>query len=123
MQLGRIEIAGLRLFGYIGVNEQEKVKGQIYVVELTASVDMEKAQKSDNIEDTVSYSGIIKLLKELFEKSRYNLLETMARVIIDEVFSSFNEVLGVTVKIKKPNAPIGADFSYVAVELFAERQK
>lgn len=50
----RILIRGLRLFGYHGVNPEEKIQGQRFEIDADLYVNLAKACHSDRVEDTVS---------------------------------------------------------------------
>ena len=52
----RILIRGLRLFGYHGVNPEEKIQGQRFEIDADLYVNLAKACHSDRVEDTVSYA-------------------------------------------------------------------
>ena len=56
----RILIRGLRLFGYHGVNPEEKIQGQRFEIDADLYVNLAKACHSDRVEDTVSYAKVIK---------------------------------------------------------------
>ena len=119
--MDKIIIRGLRLFAYHGVNEEEKINGQEFVIDLTATLDLSKPCVSDDLNDTVSYAKIIKTVRSVFTGEKYDLIEKCAGVIADAVLDGYPEIDGVTVKVMKPDAPISADFGYVAVEITRTR--
>lgn len=112
----KIIIKGLKLFAYHGVNPEEKVDGQNFVLDITAELDVKKAQLSDNVDHTVSYAKIIKTVKTVFTEKSYNLIETAANKVGVAIMQEYPKLRSVTVLLKKPEAPINADFEYVAVE-------
>lgn len=112
----KIIIKGLKLFAYHGVNPEEKVDGQNFVLDITAELDVKKAQLSDNVDHTVSYAKIIKTVKAVFTEKSYNLIETAANKVGVAIMQEYPKLRSVTVLLKKPEAPINADFEYVAVE-------
>ena len=115
--MDKIIIKDLKLFAFHGVNEEEKINGQSFVLDITLWADLEKPCKSDDVEDTVSYSSVIKKVREVFTAEKYDLLEKAAQVVCDTIFATFEKVIECEVLLKKPEAPIKADFSYVAVEI------
>ncbi len=112
----KIIIKGLKIFAYHGVNPEEKVDGQNFVLDITAESDTEKAYLNDNVEDTVSYAKIIKTAIAVFTEKSYDLIETAAHTVGTEIMKTYPKIEKVTVLLKKPEAPIKAEFDYVAVE-------
>lgn len=112
----KIIIKGLKIKAFHGVNPQEKTDGQNFILDITAELDVKKAQLSDNVEHTVSYSDIIKTTTAVFTEKSYNLIETAANKVGMEIMRTYPKLRSVTVLLKKPEAPIKADFEYVAVE-------
>ncbi len=121
--MDKIIIKDLRLFAYHGVNEEEKINGQNFVLDITVWADLTKPCGSDNVDDTVSYAKIIKKVREVFTAEKYDLLEKVSQVICDEIFKNFEKVQECEIRLKKPEAPIKADFSYVAVEIRRKRDE
>ncbi|MBO5396833.1 MAG: dihydroneopterin aldolase [Clostridia bacterium] len=121
--MDKIIIKELKLFAYHGVNEEEKINGQNFVLDITVWVDLEKPCESDNVDDTVSYAKIIKKVREVFTAEKYDLLEKASQVVCDEIFKNFEKVQECEILLKKLEAPIKADFSYVAVEIRRKRDE
>ncbi len=119
--MDKIEIKGLRLFAYHGVNPEEKIDGQEFILDITSYLSLETPCKSDDVDDTVSYAKIIKCARRVFLAEKYDLLEKAAQTVADAVLEEFEKIESVTVKVKKPFAPIKADFDYVAVEITRSR--
>lgn len=120
--MDKILIRDLKIFAYHGVNEEEKRDGQYFVFDIDLSVNMTKACFSDNVEDTVSYAKVIKSVTRSATSSKYDLLERLAQVCADDILSEYPDVFSVKIVLKKPNAPMKADFGWVGVEIFRERQ-
>ena len=112
----KIIIKGLKLFAYHGVNPEEKVDGQNFVLDITASLNADIAKASDNVDDTVSYAKIIKTARAVFTERSYDLIEVAANKVGVEIMKAYPRLQQVTVLLMKPEAPIKADFEYVAVE-------
>ncbi len=112
----KIIVKGLRLKAYHGVNPEEKINGQMFELDITASIDAKLANASDELDDTVSYAKIIKTARAVFTAESYNLIEYAANKVGMEIMKTYPKLKSVTVLLKKPEAPISADFDYVAVE-------
>ncbi len=120
--MDRIIIKGLKLYAFHGVNPEEKENGQDFILDISAYLPLAKAGKTDNLEDTVSYAKIIKLTRAVFTAEQYDLIETAARKVAAEILKTFDMIESITVTLKKPDAPIKADFDYVAVEISLSRK-
>lgn len=119
--MDRILIRGLKIFAYHGVNPEEKDNGQYFIFDITCSVDTSAASETDDIETTVSYAKVIKETIRIFTAEKYNLIETAAKKVADGIMEKFEKIQNVTVLLKKPEAPVKADFDYVAVEITVNR--
>jgi len=120
--MDRIIIKGLKLYAFHGVNPEEKENGQDFILDISAYLPLAKAGKTDYLEDTVSYAKIIKLTRAVFTAEKYDLIETAARKVAAEILKTFDMIESITVTLKKPDAPIKADFDYVAVEISLSRK-
>ena len=119
--MDKIYINGLTLFAYHGVNPEEKECGQKFVLDITAQLDLNKARISDNLDDTVSYAKMLKRASAIFLSQKDDLLERAAERVAAGLLEEFDKLYSVTVLLKKPDAPIKADFDYVAVEITKTR--
>ena len=120
--MDKIQIKGLRVFAFHGVKEEEKRKGQPFVLDIVYEGDFRKACGSDRLEDTVNYSSVVKTALQVMQKPS-ELIENAAQRLADALLESYPPIEAVTVTLKKPRAPIAADFDYVAVEIRRERGK
>jgi dihydroneopterin aldolase len=87
-----------------------------FVLDITASLNADIAKASDNVDDTVSYAKIIKTARAVFTERSYDLIEVAANKVGVEIMKQYPRLQQVTVLLMKPEAPIKADFEYVAVE-------
>lgn len=115
--MDKIIIKNLKVYSYHGVNDEEKVRGQEFVVDAILELDLSTACDSDDINDTVSYAKVIKTIGKVMGRKSYNLLEKLSMQIIKEIFLLYTAVESVEICVKKPMAPIKANFDYVAVNL------
>ena len=115
--MDKIIIKDLHIFAYHGVNIEEKIKGQNYYIDIISEVDLTKASRSDDIDDTVSYSKMIKRASFAFTAEKYDLIEKAAQEVADILLREFPRLRSVEVTVRKPEAPVKADFGYVAVSI------
>lgn len=112
----KIKIEGLRVFGYHGVLDFEREEGQYFVVDATLTVDHDRAVKSDDIANTVSYAEVAELIAKNVKNNPVNLLETLAQRLADEVLIAGAPYLKkVKIAVSKPDAPIQLYFDNVKV--------
>ena len=119
--MDQIIIRDLRIFAYHGVNPEEKQNGQNFVLDLTLFLDLSVPCKTDLVDDTVSYAKVIKTVTACFTAQKYDLLERAADAVCEAVLKKYKKVNAVEITLKKPEAPISADFGYVAVCLRRDR--
>lgn len=114
--MDKIVIKGLRIFAYHGVNPEEKEKGQPFVLDITLYKDLSLSGATDDLNDTVNYSRVAKTATRVMLAQKDDLIERAASRVAEAVLAEF-PVREVTVRLKKPRAPIAGDFEYVAVEI------
>jgi len=120
--MDKIIIQGLRIFAFHGVNPPEKLKGQPFELDIVMELPLEKPGRSDRLEETVNYSSAVKLVQRVMTEEKYDLIERAAQQTADALLAEFPEVVRVELTLKKPRAPIAADFDYVAVQIRRERK-
>lgn len=119
--MDKIIVKDLKLFCYHGVNPEEKTEGQIFVFDIEATADLSKPCVTDNVDDTVSYAKILKTVRRVAQSEKNDLIERVAQRVADALFLEFEMITALKITLKKPQAPIKADFSFVAVEIERER--
>lgn len=120
--MDKIIINGLKLFAYHGVNPEEKRDGQYFIIDIVLFADLKEAQSTDNLDKTINYSKVIKAVTSAFCEKSFDLIEASAKHIVNRIFNDFCDVKAINITLKKPNAPVKADFDYVAVEIYEERK-
>jgi len=107
-----IELAGLEVFGYHGVNEDERRDGQRFLYDLELEVG--EAGSTDRIEDAVDYREVAGLVREVSESRAFHLLEALAAAVADALLESF-PLERVRVRVRKPGVrPAGLDVEFTA---------
>lgn len=119
--MDKIIIKGLRLFAYHGVNPEEKEQGQDFILDIELSVNMNRACSSDDVNDTVSYAKVVKTVRRVFTAQKYDLIERCADVTAKAILEEYPAVFAVDLTLKKPQAPVNADFDYMAVQITRNR--
>jgi len=108
----KVFLKGMEFFAYHGVNEEEKILGQRFKIDVEFYID---EVKEDNIYDTVSYSYVYKLVREIVEEKKFNLMESLAREIGNEILA-IEKVKEVVVRVSKVSPPIKGILKEAGVE-------
>ena len=116
----RIALRGLRAVGHHGVYAEERANGQPFVVDIVLEVDTRAAAASDEVTDTVHYGELAVRVVAVVEGEPVDLIETLAQRIADVCLDD-DRVDAVEVTVHKPEAPVGVEFSDVAVSIVRRR--
>ncbi|CAM4069209.1 dihydroneopterin aldolase [Listeria booriae] len=115
--MDKIYLNELTFYGYHGVLPEENTLGQTFIISLTLGVSTEKAGKSDEVTDTVSYAEVYETVKEIAQQKQFKLIEALAETIASTVLHDYPLIKEITVKVTKPNPPIPGHYHSVAVEI------
>ncbi len=111
-----ILIKGLRVYAYHGVKTAEKEKGQPFELDIEVNANLSAACDSDDLSRAINYSDVMRCASETMLAEKNNLIERAAQRVADAILTQF-PADEVTVTLKKPRAPVAADFDYVAVRI------
>ncbi|GAA1705137.1 dihydroneopterin aldolase [Microbacterium sediminicola] len=109
-----IRLTGLRVYGYHGAMEHERLTGQEFVIDLAMSTNTRRAGRTDALEDTIHYGEVADSVAVVVAGEPVNLIEALAHRIADVVLA-FDGVRAVSVTVHKPHAPIAQSFKDVSV--------
>lgn len=115
--MDEIIIEDLQVYAHHGVYKEENDKGQNFYVNAVLYTNTANAGKEDKIELTTDYGRVCQLIHKLIYKNIYNLIETVAEKTAEAVLTEFPLVEGITLEIRKPEAPIGLEFKSVSVKI------
>lgn len=119
----KVRLEGVVFYGFHGVSKSEQELGQRFLVDLEVERDLGIAGCSDDINDTVSYVDLYKLVKEVMEGPSRHLLENIAETIAQRILD-LHQVESVRIEIKKPEVPIkGSVLDHASVEILRRKQK
>ena len=121
--MDEIALTGLVFFGTHGVNPEETTLGQRFQVDVVLRLDLSKAATSDQLEDTVSYSAIYKLVRKEVEGEPSKLLEHLASRLINTILDHDTRIEKVRIRVTKLNPPLkGSATGQVSVVLERPRR-
>jgi dihydroneopterin aldolase len=111
----KVELQGLHLFGYHGVEEDEKTLGQPFLYDIELEVGERGA--NDVLADAVDYTQVAQAIREV-NALRFDLLEALASAVADTLMERFAPE-SLRVRVRKPQvrpAGLTVDWSAVTVE-------
>ena len=119
--MDKIKIKNLEVFAKHGVYPEENVLGQKFLISAELYTDLRSAGKADDITKTLSYSEVCRAIKAFVEGNTFNLIETVAEKLAEELLVANPCLKGICLEVKKPNAPIAMTFETVSVEIERSR--
>ena len=118
--MGFIKLKNIRTYSYHGCLLEESKIGSDYRVDLKIKTDLRKSSFSDDLNETVDYVHLNRIVEEEMA-IRSNLLEHAAQRIMTRIFKELPSVSKVILEVSKLNPPMGGDVEAVTVELEEDR--
>ncbi|MBQ9609234.1 MAG: 2-amino-4-hydroxy-6-hydroxymethyldihydropteridine diphosphokinase [Lachnospiraceae bacterium] len=115
--MDKIIIKDLEIFAYHGVYEDEKRKGQTFIITAELSLDIRDAGMTDDLNKTVNYAEVCELIKGVMLEEKYNLIEAAAENIANTILIKYDKIKTVRIIVGKPEAPINMSFDTVCVDI------
>ncbi|XP_071908543.1 dihydroneopterin aldolase 1-like isoform X2 [Coffea arabica] len=117
----KLVLRGLKFHGYHGVKQEERKLGQKFLIDVDAWTDLRAAGTSDHLSDTISYTAIYAIVKEVVEGPPKNLLESVAQLIASTTLSKYPQISAVRVQVGKPHVAVHGPVDYLGVEIIRYR--
>lgn len=111
-----VRLVNMVFYGYHGALAAEKETGRRYEVDCEIETDISKPAASDNLDDATNYLSIYKIVERYLEDHRYNLVETLAQRLMEEIKKE-TEASKVTIRVRKRIPPVPGNIDYVEVEI------
>lgn len=103
-----------------GVLPQEAKTGHIFTVNLKIKVDFSQAVLTDNLNDTINYAEIYRMVKEEMNTTS-RLIEHVGGRIIERLFKEFGNIEVIKLRLNKVNPPMSADIQSTGIILKCSR--
>lgn len=117
----KIRLNKMVFYGYHGTQPEERKLGQRYIVDFELETASEKDADIRHIEDTIDYTRVFALIKDVMEEHSYHLMENCANHVLDTVMSSFENIIFAEIKIKKPSVPIIGSLDSAEIIMYRKR--
>ena len=111
-----IRIKNLKVKARHGVYEFERKKDGTFELDIEVYLPLEKSGQNDKLEDTIDYDNIVSIATKAFAKKDYNLVEAAAESVCEKLLDALN-IAKVILRVRKPHAPINAEFDTIEIEL------
>lgn len=117
-----LELKGLEFYAYHGHFKAEQIVGNKYVVDIFIKTDIIKAFETDDLNDTVDYTKVYKIVEEEMA-IRSKLIEHVLHRIVKRIFKEFESIIYLDVVISKINPPVGGKMQSFSVRWIGNRNQ
>lgn len=121
-KLNVIRIHNAVFYAYHGVLTDEQNLGGKFEVDADLYCDLSKGAGSDQLGDTVNYERVYDCIRTIVFERKHFLLESLASHIGKGILKNFHLVRQVSVRVRKPGAPVKGVIDYVEVEVMEARK-
>lgn len=121
--MDQITIKNLEIFANHGVYEEENRLGQLFIVSAVLYVNTWRAGNKDDLDISVDYGSVCKVIADCMEKKTFHLIEAAAEYTAREILRAFPLVHRVELTINKPWAPIGLHLDTAGVTIHRGRHR
>lgn len=102
-----ITVKDINIYAHHGVQHQERVVGNDFLVSLTLYFKAESAMKYDDIRQTINYAEVVQLVKDVMVVPSL-LIESAAWRLIKSIIEAFPLVTSGSVSVTKIHPPMSA---------------
>ena len=113
--MGKIIIEDMEFYAFHGHFREEQIVGNRFLVDLEMEANLEIPAASDQLKDAVNYHRAYEIIRKEMRMKKSNLLENIARRILDALYAELPGIEKVTVKIRKMHPPMGGPIKSVGV--------
>jgi dihydroneopterin aldolase len=109
-----IDLKGIEVYARHGVFEFEQERAQVFLVDVTAHLDLSRPGATDDLADTLDYGLLAAEIREVVGGESHKLIERVAHRVAEAVLAH-DVVDRVVVTIHKPDAPVDVVLRDVSV--------
>ena len=100
-----LKIENIKLWARVGVLDEERELGQLFILDIFLWTDFEKCTADDDIKKTVDYSKLVEILKGQSKKIYCFTIEKYSNQILEIINSEF-KLSKIKIILTKCNPPI-----------------
>jgi dihydroneopterin aldolase len=120
-ELNIIRIKNAVFYAYHGAEADEQNMGGKFECDVDMFCDLSAAMESDSLKKTVDYEKVYACIQSIVTTRKYYLLEALANAIARGLIREFYNIEVVTVRVRKPHAPVRGVVDHVEVEITQRR--
>ena len=113
--MDKIHIKNLEVFARHGIFPEENVLGEKFVVSAVLYTSSREAGRADDLAESIHYGEVSRFITEFMEQNTFQLLETAAERLAEELLLNTERLEKIRLEIKKPWAPVGLPLETVSV--------
>ncbi|MGI6082763.1 MAG: dihydroneopterin aldolase [Limnochordia bacterium] len=117
----RVSLRGMVFYGTHGVYEEEARLGQRFELDVDLYADIDRAGRSDQLEDAINYGDVYRHVRSVVQGRRFQLIEALATEVARRLLQEYPTLEAVTVRVRKPHAPIDGVLDTVEIEIYRRR--
>lgn len=120
----RIELRGMRFEGRHGVLPEEATETQPFDVDVVLELSLAAAGTTDDLGRTIDYGDVFRRARAIVQDGPHvALIETLAERIASDVLVAHPAAAAITVRVRKPRAPLPGEFDWAGIEIRRERDR
>ena len=120
-----IDVKGIRAYGKHGVYIEEKKEEQLFLIDVKVLFG-EIKELNDSLKKTINYETLVKKVVDLVEKESFNLIETLATKLVQEIeelaikTNVIKNIKQVSITVHKPETQLNKITEDVSVKVIEE---
>jgi dihydroneopterin aldolase len=118
-----LEIRDLRVSAIVGALDEERGRPQPLSFDLDLHRSFEPAARSDDLAETTNYAEVLTLVVRVATEGGFRLLEALAHRVAEAVLSLDQELVRVSVTVRKLRPPVPEDVATVGARCTLERAR
>jgi len=107
----------MEFYAFHGHYQEEQIVGNRFLVDLELETNLATPAESDKLEDAVNYQQAYQLIKNEMRRKKSNLLENIAKRILDALYEEMTGIEKATLRIRKMYPPMGGPIKSVGVTM------
>ena len=115
--MDKIILKGLPVGCVIGTLPAERTAPQTLFFDLELYGDFSRAGQTDDLNDAVDYTAVERCVKDYAAETSFYLLERLAYACGEKLLTQFPLLDRITLRIRKPDAPVESDCVELEVTL------
>ena len=115
--MDKIIIDNLEIFANHGVFPEENENGQVFYISAVMYTETRTAGMTDDLDASIDYGMVCHMITDYVQGHTFKLIETVVEGLAEKMLKEIPLLKKVTLRLDKPQAPVGLPFESVAVEI------